>query len=104
MDERLFQIVLAIIPVLGTIITVFIIPLIKEKIGAEKLAKYEYWADLAVKAAEMLWTETGHGEDKKQYVVEFLTNMFNKKKVVITEEQMNILIESAVKQLKMEEN
>lgn len=104
MDERLFQIVLAIIPVLGTIITVFIIPLIKEKIGAEKLAKYEYWADLAVKAAEMLWTETGHGEDKKQYVIKFLTNMFNKKKVVITEEQMNILIESAVKQLKMEEN
>lgn len=103
MDERLFQIVLAIIPVLGTIITVFIIPLIKEKIGAEKLAKYEYWADLAVRAAEMLWTETGHGEDKKQYVVKFLTNMFNKKKVVITEEQMNILIESAVKQLKMEE-
>ena len=104
MDERLFQIILAIIPVLGTIITVFIIPLIKEKIGAEKLAKYEYWADLAVKAAEMLWTETGHCEDKKQYVVKFLNNMFNKKKVVITEEQMNILIESAVKQLKMEEN
>lgn len=103
MDEKLFSLILAIIPVLGTIITVFIIPLIKEKIGAEKLAKYEYWADLAVKAAEMLWTETGHGEDKKQYVVEFLTNMFNKKKVVITEEQMNILIESAVKQLKMEE-
>ena len=104
MDEKLFSLILAIIPVLGTIITVFIIPLIKEKIGAEKLAKYEYWADLAVKAAEMLWTETGHSEDKKQYVVEFLTNMFNKKKVVITEEQMNILIESAVKQLKMEEN
>lgn len=103
MDEKLFSLILAIIPVLGTIITVFIIPLIKEKIGAEKLAKYEYWADLAVKAAEMLWTETGYGEDKKQYVVEFLTNMFNKKKVVITEEQMNILIESAVKQLKMEE-
>ena len=104
MDEKLFSLILAIIPVLGTIITVFIIPLIKEKIGAEKLARYEYWADLAVKAAEMLWTETGHSEDKKQYVVEFLTNMFNKKKVVITEEQMNILIESAVKQLKIEEN
>lgn len=47
----------------------------------------------------MLWKETGHGEDKKAYVVDFLTNMFNSKKVVITKEQMDILIESAVQEL-----
>lgn len=99
MDERLFQIILAIIPVLSTILTVYIIPLIKSKIGNENLAKYEYWASLAVKAAEMLWTETGHSEDKKQYVVDFLNNMFNKDKVVITEQQIDILIESAVQEL-----
>lgn len=104
MDEKLFQIILALIPVLGTILTVYIIPLIKSKIGNENLAKYEYWADLAVKAAEMLWTESGHGADKKQYVVDFLNNMFNKNKVVITEQQIEILIESAVKQMKLDEN
>ena len=104
MDERLFQIILMIIPILGTIITGFIIPFIKEKIGTEKLAKYEYWADQAVKAAEMIWTKSGCGAEKKQYVVDFLNNMFNKKKVVITEQQIEILIESAVKQMKLEEN
>lgn len=103
MDERLFQIILTIIPVLGAIITRFIIPFIKEKIGSEKLAKYEYWADLAVKAAEMLWTESGCGADKKQYVVDFLNDMFNKNKIVITEQQIEILVESAVKQMKLEE-
>ena len=72
MDEKLFQIILALIPILGAIITGFIIPFIKEKISAEKLSKYEYWANLAVKAAEMLWTESGCGKDKKQYVVNFL--------------------------------
>ena len=41
MDEKIFQIILASIPVFGAIITGFIIPFIKEKIGAEKLAKYE---------------------------------------------------------------
>lgn len=104
MDERLFQIILALIPILGAIITGFIIPFIKEKIGAERLAKYEYWAELAVKAAEMLWIESGSGKEKKQYVVDFLNNMFNKNKVVITEQQIEILVESAVKQMKLEEN
>lgn len=104
MDEKLFSIILALIPVLGTILTAYIIPFIKEKIGNEKLSKYEYWVDIAVKAAEMIWTETGHGADKKKYVVEFINNMFNSKKIVITEEQINVLIEASVKQLKLEEN
>ena len=103
MDDRLFQIILAVIPVLGTILTVCIIPLIKEKIGNENLAKYEYWVNIAVKAAELIWTETGHGTDKKQYVIDFMNKMFNSKKTVITEEQLNALIEAAVKQMKIEE-
>lgn len=103
MDERLFQIILALIPVLGAIITGFIVPFIKEKIGTERLAKYEYWASQAVKAAEMLWRESGSGADKKQYVVGFLNEMFNKNKVVITEQQIEILVESAVKQMKLDE-
>ena len=103
MDDRLFQIILAVIPVLGTILTVYIIPLIKEKIGNENLAKYEYWVNIAVKAAELIWVETGNGADKKQYVIDFMNKMFNSKKTVITEEQLNALIEAAVKQMKIEE-
>lgn len=103
MDDKLFALVLALIPVMGTILTVYIIPFIKEKIGNEKLAKYEYWADIAVRAAEMLWKESGKGADKKEYVVDFLNNMFNKDKVVITEQQIELLIESCVKQMKLEE-
>ena len=103
MDDRLLQIILAVIPVLCTILTVYIVPYIKAKIGTENLSKYEYWVNIAVKAAEMIWTETGHGTDKKQYVIEFMNNMFNSKKIVITEEQINLLIESAVKNMKIEE-
>lgn len=103
MDERIFELILTIISVLGTIITIFIIPYIKEKIGNEKLAKYEYWVEMAVRAAEMLFTESGSGAEKKEYVINFLTDMFNKNKINITKEQMEILIEAAVKQLKIEE-
>lgn len=103
MNDKLFDLILAIIPVLGVIITGFIIPFIKEKIGSEKLAKYEYWVTTAVQAAEMLYTESGMGAEKKQYVVNFLNDMFNKNKIVITEEQLNLLVEAAVKQMKLEE-
>ena len=104
MDEKIFQIILASIPVFGAIITGFIIPFIKEKIGAEKLAKYEYWTSMAVKCAEMMFKEQGMGEAKKEYVVNFLNEMFNKNKVVITSEQIEILVEAAIKELKLSEN
>lgn len=103
MDDNLFKIILGIISLLGAIITGIIVPYVKEKIGSEKLAKYEYWTNYAVKAAEMIFSEKGMGETKKEYVVNFLNEMFNKKKVVITPEQIEILIEAAVKTMKTNE-
>ena len=100
MEDRLFQVILALIPILGTILTVYVIPYFKELIGNEKLAKYQEWVSMAVFAAEQIFNEKGMGTQKKEYVVKFLTEQFNKNKVVITEEQLNILIEAAVKQMK----
>ncbi len=96
MDERLFQVIMALIPVLGAIVTYFVIPYIKTLASNEQLKQYKAWADMAVKCAEMLWKESGMGADKKAYAVQFLSDMFNKNKIVITEEQLNILIEAAV--------
>ena len=103
MDENLFEIILGVIALLGAILTGIVIPYIKEKIGNEKLAKYEYWVNYAVKAAEMIFVEQGMGEAKKEYVVNFLDSMFNKNKVVITPEQIEVLIEAAVKTMKSNE-
>lgn len=100
MNENLFNVILTVIPVIGAIITYFIIPFIKSSVSEKQLAQYKEWAKLAVKTAEMLWKETGHGEDKKSYVVSFLNDMFNKNKVVITEAQMEVLIEACVKEMK----
>lgn len=104
MNEVLFNLVLAIVAVICTAIARFVIPYIKSLINLKNLEEYKKWANLAVRCAEMVWSETGHGADKKQYVVDFLNNLFNAKKIVITEDQLNILIESAVQQLKNGEN
>ena len=103
MDEKTFEIILElvklIIPVLGVIITAVLIPYIKTKIGTEKFEQYKKYTEIAVKAAEMLWTESGMGAEKKEFVVDFLNELFNKDKVVITEEQISVLIEACVKEM-----
>ena len=96
MEDRWFQIILALIPILGTIVTYFIVPWIKANVDNEKLALYEEWAVLAVRCAEMIFTEKGMGKDKKAYVVDFLNSKFNKNGIKISEEQINVLIEAAL--------
>ena len=98
------EIILGIIGIIGAILTGIIIPYVKEKIGNEKLAKYEEWAKLAVHCAEMVFVDKGMGESKKEYVVNFLNEMFNKNKVVISSEEIEVLIEAAVKAMKLDEN
>ena len=104
MNEGLFNILVACIPVLGAILTYFVVPFIKASINEKHLIQYKQWCELAVRCAEMVIKESGRGEDKKEYVTNFLNDLFNKNKIIITEEQLNVLIESCVKMMKDAEN
>jgi LL-H family phage holin len=99
MNETLFQIIVATIPVIGLIITGFIVPLLLSKLGAEKLALIVKWVGYAVNAAEMIFDTEKSGENKKAYVVDFIDTMFNKNKIVINKEQISVLIESVVAEM-----
>jgi LL-H family phage holin len=99
MNETLFNVIIGLIPVLATIITGFVIPLILSKLGAEKLTTIVKWVGYAVSAAEMIFPEAKSGEAKKAYVIDFIDKMFNKKKVIISKEQITILIESIVAEI-----
>lgn len=99
MDDRLFQIILLLIPVLGAIITGYIIPLIKSNISANQLDEIIRWIGKAVAAAEVLFNVPKSGEQKREYVINFIDKMFNVKKEVITKDQIRVLLEAAVKQM-----
>lgn len=99
MSDNLFKIIMALIPVIGSIIVGFIIPYIKTKISSAQLDEISKWVTKAVQAAEVLFDTPKSGEEKREYVIEFINKMFNSKKEVITEDQIRILLESAWKQM-----
>lgn len=59
----------AIITIIVTIVGAFVIPMIKRKIGAEKLTKILKYIEVFVAAAEQLFDKTAC-EAKKQYVLD----------------------------------
>ncbi len=103
MSDIIFEVLKLLFMVAGLVICRYVVPFIREKIGTEKLIVIETWVEAAVlKAQQVLYAESG--EDKKAYVTEFVQEILSAKDIAISEEQLDVLIESAVKQMKMEEN
>ena len=96
----LTPIVNAVITLIAAIITTFLIPWIKSKIDAAKLAQIVEWVGIAVRAAEQIYNESGMGEKKKQYVLDFLAD----KGFTLDPDSINAMIEAAVKDLNIEQN
>ena len=90
-------IVKVLIPILGAIITYLIVPFIRQKTTKEQRENIYFWIKVAVAAAEQIYKEKGQGKLKKEYVVDFLIA----KGVNITIEELDVLIEAAVKELNM---
>lgn len=82
------------------VITIFIIPWLKKKIGAEKLADIQYWVTIGVKAAEKLYKESGKGKEKLAYVEDFMRS----KGFDLDSKTLRALIEAAVENLTIELN
>ena len=96
----LTPIVNAVITLIAAIVTTFLIPWIKSKIDAAKLAQIVEWVGIAVRAAEQIYNESGMGEKKKQYVLDFLAD----KGFTLDTNSINAMIEAAVKELNIEQN
>ena len=83
-----------VVALLSALVTTFLIPYIKKKISAEKLAELQKWVGVAVEAAEQIYGSKT-GTQKKKYVVSFLRS----KGIVFDSEEVNTLIEAEVHKL-----
>lgn len=93
MNEGIVQIILAVIALLGTVITAVIAPYIREKYTKEQLRKISIYADIAVRAADqVLKIEDPSGKKRKAFVLDFMES----KGFKLTEHELNIIIEAAV--------
>ena len=92
----LTPIISAVLTLIISLVSVFLIPYIKAKTSEEQFNTIKLWVQIAVQAAEMLYVGSGRGEEKKQYVIEFLKS----KGFTLNAEEIENLIESAVLELK----
>lgn len=93
----LTQIIVAVLTLVISLITAFLIPYLKTKVSGEQLDTIKFWVNIAVEAAEMIYVGTGRGEEKKKYVMAFL----NRKGFTLNMEEIENLIEAAVLELKL---
>lgn len=103
MNDIIFEILKVVVMVIVLVITRYLVPWLKENIGADKLAVAEKWARYAVlKAQQVFWEKDG--QDRKAYVTEFLKEILMAKNIALSDDQLDVLIEAAVKRMKIEEN
>lgn len=103
MQIDLTQIVLAIIALIGGLLTRYVIPNIKANTNANKMQLIRAAVKSAVYAVEQMYKSTP-GQEKKQKVIEMLAKQGYIIDVNNVEEKMDLLIESFVKELNIEQN
>lgn len=90
----------AVIGLAAALITVFLIPYIKSKTTAEQREDLKDWIALAVKAAEKLYEGAGRGNEKREFVLEWL----EKHNFTVDDETLRLVMEAFVKDLDSEIN
>ena len=96
MDTKLFMtIAMAIISIAGALVSAYVIPWIKANISAKDMESITFWVRFAVRCADQLFTPE-EWEKKKSYVMSYIIGKVAELGIKLTEEDINILIESAV--------
>lgn len=77
-------------------VTLFLVPYVRSKTTEGERQKIKLYVRMAVQAAEMLFTESGAGQKKKEYVIQYLAE----KGLKLDGDELDVYIESAVLELK----
>lgn len=80
---------------LAAIITAVVIPYIKRKTTVVQQQEINAWVRIAVAAAEQIYDGSGRGEEKKDYVL----NWLREHGITVDTDKLDALIEAAVYEL-----
>ena len=100
-SAEITEIILALIGLLGTIITIVFVPYVKKKTTAEERKLVYLIVSEAVYAAEQIYKGMSNKSvEKYDYVTKHLKTEFNLK---LSEKELKVLIEAAVAELRLAE-
>lgn len=88
-----------VITLLGTVVTVMVIPWLKSRLDTNQWQALQDWAKVGVNAAEVLFKGTKLGKDKLAYVTKYLNEMCEKYNYHFDETTIRQAIESAWKDM-----
>ena len=99
MNVDITQIVVAVIGLLGVILTSVVVPLIKSKLTNSQWKTILNYALAGVQAAEIIFNAQGQGEEKLRWVSEYITNQCLAHGIKIDMDAVRVAIENAWKAL-----
>lgn len=99
MNIDITQIVVALIGLMGVVITTVAVPLISSKVTNEQWETIKNYALAGVQAAEIMFNAQGKGEDKLEWVSEYIEAQCKAHGIKIDMDTVRIAIENAWKQL-----
>lgn len=99
MNIDITQIVVAVIGLLGVILTSVVVPLIKSKLTNSQWETILNYALAGVQAAEIIFNAQGQGEEKLRWVSEYITNQCLAHGIKIDMDAVRVAIENAWKDL-----
>lgn len=102
MNEILFEIMRLVVLLAVFIVTCYLVPWIRGKIGQDRLTEISKWVNAAVLMAQQVYSAKT-GAERKAIVIDILRNILTAKNISISDDQIDLLIEAAVKAMKMKE-
>ena len=101
--ELTFEILKVAVSICVAIITMYVVPYLKELQKDKRYSTVIDFITLAVRAAEQTITGSGQGKQKKAEVIRFASEWMAKQGIDITDEELDQLIEAAVYAMKQEQ-
>lgn len=102
MSEMVMEILKVIVMLAVLLVTRYLVPWIKAQIGEKQMNEIRAWVKDAVLMAQQVY-DAKPGVERKAIVVDLIRKMLVKKNIDISAEQLDTLIEAAVKAMKMQD-
>lgn len=97
--ELITKLVESIVTVVIVIISAYVIPWLKNKVGEDKYATIIEFAEIVVRSAEKIYTPE-QWQEKKQYAVNLVIEKAKNIGIDLSVEEVNAIIEGAVQAVK----